>query len=391
MILEEPVTVKWVKSTRSYYESLGYIFTKWYDSFTVLSTELTTGSTVKITAICDSCGNTKVIQRHHHNLNGDRYYCELCRGVDRKHTIDYITEEIKKRGYVYVSGYKNAKSLLQLECVKHGTFYTSWDSIKSGKGCTLCGRERTRAASLTTIDVIEKTFATRGYILLSTEYNGTGEKLSYICPKHPFEIQKVTLPNFNKDRGCRFCGREKIISAISGNKSLWWVDGSTSIKGWIRQKLTYTWVCDSIKAQNNKCFISGKTKQLEVHHGIRQFNDIFYEVFSENQIPIKISYSEYSQEELTQIQTLILEAHYKYGHGLVLYKPLHKLFHKIYGKKNTTLEQLLEFKDSYLKGDFDDPPKNRKRNESTNHLRHTTTPDLDQPRESDEGGYREAA
>lgn len=44
-----------------------------------------------------------------------------------------------------------------------------------------------------------------------------------------------------------------------------------------------------------------------------------------------------------------LKLHYKYGLGVCLTEELHKEFHNIYGKRNNTLEQYMEFKKNKIK------------------------------------------
>lgn len=60
-----------------------------------------------------------------------------------------------------------------------------------------------------TYEQVKRTFEERGYELLSTEYLGCYEKLSYICPKHRDEgVQHIDWTHLNRGQGCKYCGKE---------------------------------------------------------------------------------------------------------------------------------------------------------------------------------------
>ena len=60
-----------------------------------------------------------------------------------------------------------------------------------------------------TYEQVKQAFEERGYQLLSTEYLGCYEKLSYICPKHRDEgIQYIDWTHLNRGQGCKYCGKE---------------------------------------------------------------------------------------------------------------------------------------------------------------------------------------
>lgn len=48
--------VKWMRPTKEWYLSKGYIFTKIGDSFTVKAEDLSRGSKQEIVVVCDYCG-----------------------------------------------------------------------------------------------------------------------------------------------------------------------------------------------------------------------------------------------------------------------------------------------------------------------------------------------
>ncbi len=59
------------------------------------------------------------------------------------------------------------------------------------------------------IDDIKKLFEERNYKLLSNEYINNVQKLKYICPKHNDVVQSISLNNFLRGAGCKYCGRER--------------------------------------------------------------------------------------------------------------------------------------------------------------------------------------
>ena len=59
-------------------------------------------------------------------------------------------------------------------------------------------------------EIVEKEFRERGYILISKEYKNSSEKLEYICPDHPKEINTINYNNFKNGSGCFHCfGKKK--------------------------------------------------------------------------------------------------------------------------------------------------------------------------------------
>lgn len=60
-----------------------------------------------------------------------------------------------------------------------------------------------------TYEIVLKTFNTRGYELISTEYINGKSKLKYICPRHQDKgIQEIRFDNFQQGQGCYYCGIE---------------------------------------------------------------------------------------------------------------------------------------------------------------------------------------
>jgi hypothetical protein len=60
-----------------------------------------------------------------------------------------------------------------------------------------------------TYEQVKQIFEDRGYELLSTEYLGCYDKLSYICPKHRDEgMQHIDWTHLSRGQGCKYCGKE---------------------------------------------------------------------------------------------------------------------------------------------------------------------------------------
>ena len=85
MLLKKTVIVKWNPANRKYYESKGYIFTKWKDEFEVRVEDLSKGSHSEVEILCDYCKINVILReyREYLKLNKNSIInkdcCEECR------------------------------------------------------------------------------------------------------------------------------------------------------------------------------------------------------------------------------------------------------------------------------------------------------------------------
>ena len=100
--------------------------------------------------------------------------------------------------------------------------------------------------------------------------------------------------------------------------------------------------------KDTKCFISGRTDNLEAHHSKASFAFIVANSLNELDLPYHKYIDEYNTEELSQIKAEVLKEHREKAVNITLNREVHKELHKIYGKAPTH-EQLLEFKENYIK------------------------------------------
>ena len=68
---------------------------------------------------------------------------------------------------------------------------------------------------------------------------------------------------------------------------------------------------------------------------------------------LRDNFALYDENELKIITDLIINKHYEYGLGIPILSPLHKIYHKIYGKGDNTPKQFEEFKQRYYNFEFD--------------------------------------
>lgn len=81
MLLTETATVRWEYKTKKWYESKGYVFTKWKEEFEINVEDLPIGSHVPVDIQCDECGEIKSIpwKSYKRSLKEDEtYYCQKC-------------------------------------------------------------------------------------------------------------------------------------------------------------------------------------------------------------------------------------------------------------------------------------------------------------------------
>lgn len=199
-----------------------------------------------------------------------------------------------------------------------------------------------------TDDEIYKIYESKNCTLLTDirDYRDYNSLLTYKCNTHN-TIFSTSLRYFKRNKfNCPLCYKE----SITNSNCRLYKDGTTKVKKLFR-KAVNSWRLDSLKAANYRCDISNTAaRTLEVHHLVKSFDAIFYEVFAELGIPIKINIEDYTIIELFTIEKAIKEKHYHYGLGVVLTKELHQKLHAIYSTKfNIGEQEYIEFKTSILK------------------------------------------
>ena len=105
--------------------------------------------------------------------------------------------------------------------------------------------------------------------------------------------------------------------------------GERAILTALREALT-EWKVASYKECKQKCVITGRTIDLDVHHVTKKFEDIAMEAFDNLNIRYRQNREDYSSFEIELLQEEVLRLHFKYGLGVVLYRPIHKFYHLRY-------------------------------------------------------------
>lgn len=123
------------------------------------------------------------------------------------------------------------------------------------------------------------------------------------------------------------------------------MEGLRSFNDSLRNSLV-KWKSEILSKHNQKCFVSGRTENLIIHH-IRPFNEIRDEVLKELGFDAYFrrkewTFDDFTDEEINLIKFKIKEKH-TLDLGVPLTEELHKEFHNSYGMK-TDFEDLLDFK-----------------------------------------------
>lgn len=116
-----------------------------------------------------------------------------------------------------------------------------------------------------------------------------------------------------------------------------------SLSKWLRKE-----VCKSSwYKKNNKCCITGSTKNLELHHDGMSFSQIVNDSFKSLGIKYSGEYTEnYSTTDLILLKNEVIRRHNLYARAVTLASDVHLELHRIYGS-DVSHEQLEEFKAGY--------------------------------------------
>lgn len=140
------------------------------------------------------------------------------------------------------------------------------------------------------------------------------------------------------------------INPLAGELNGNWQGGITNLYQELRSD-TKDWQQASMEFCNYKCIITD-TYLDNIHHLI-PFRDIVNEVFVITELDTRKNVSEYSDNEVETLRNALKELHNKYGYGVSLCKPIHKLFHDNYGYTNNIPSQFIEFIEKLESGNFD--------------------------------------
>ena len=168
-----------------------------------------------------------------------------------------------------------------------------------------------------------------------------GKKLS------PEQIEQIRLRNLGRWSGKK---NPRYINPLNGDKNPNWKGGTTGLYYELRSD-TKQWKEDSMKFCDYKCVITGSDFN-NIHHQY-PFKDIVEETFDILKLDIKSSVSEYSTDEMNKIKDTVKNLHQFYGYGATLNGQIHRLFHNIYGYKNVSLNDFLDFIKRIEQGEFD--------------------------------------
>ena len=178
------------------------------------SKSLYLGSREKIEIICPLHGSFFQLATNHLSGKG----CKECSKIQviknqSSNTEDFINKARNVHGDIYdysLVDYENNHTQVEIICKEHGKFLQSPKDHLSGKGCSSCGKEKTKSRLMLSKDeFIKRANEVHGnkYDYSLVNYKDTRTKVEIICKEHGSFFQS---PNKHmQGNGCPACGRER--------------------------------------------------------------------------------------------------------------------------------------------------------------------------------------
>jgi len=258
---------------------------------------------------CD-CGNISKISLSSF-LYGCR--CKECGNKKKGNNVKYSYEQVEKiftdQGCELLSKeYKNARDKLDYKCSCGNVSKIRLTHFLRGSRCELCGLEKIKKKLRFSYKDVENIFEDNGCKLLSKDYKNGHSPLDYKCSCG--DISKIQLSHFLGGQRCKKCGIEK----MTGPNNPCYNHNLSDEDRINRRKIPENDIWrKKIYAKNDytcqKCFQRGR--KLNAHHILN---------YSSNK-----------------------ELRFEDSNGITFCEKHHKEFHKEYGNKNNTQEQLDEF------------------------------------------------
>jgi len=304
--------------------------------------------------ICIDCGhkNSANTQRgsKRYNINYNYDSAKLS-GITNRLGIDYIYNLFSEKNIEPLfnpSEYSSNKSKLKFKCKTHDFIgkTTILNLTKCKFPCRIC---KAKSNNVKMSEKIYNYFEKRNLIPLFEKKDpnfNAHEKLPFVCDCDKNTIQFTTFNNLKMlKNSCKLCAER------CGKNSPTWKGGITPLIKNMRGKLD-TWKKEKLVESGFRCEITGINCQLVVHH-IDNFHILFENMLKQLNIKINPKICDYTENELMLMKNKLYELHKSCKYA-VINKELHKLFHKLYGKKNNNVEQYLEFIKRYKNFEFDE-------------------------------------
>lgn len=220
-------------------------------------------------------------------------------------TIEKVSDVCLEFGWVLISNiYINSSSPLEIMCEFGHVSKKNIRHIKEGRGCKACRGVSDRQD----FEYIKNKAEELGLTILSTEYIDAHTKMNMVCNKG-HQIEK-TWHSIRHGQKCRECSYTDMSGEGNPNYNQ---DISEELRVKMRTIPEYSaWRRAVLKRDNYTCICCGKYNKKSVTHHVFNYRD--------------------NPDLRTDI-----------SNGVTMCEKDHLEFHKIYGRKNNTQEQLDEF------------------------------------------------
>lgn len=259
---------------------------------------------------CRVCNNEWMVKWD--NLKQGRA-CPNCasknKGVASRVSLEHarnIYSELNKDVELNNQHIINGESWFQCKCNACGrSWNSSWNNLKTGRGCIICNN------SQLSIEVVkERLYAiNKNIMILDNYYTNNYTHMNCVCMLDGY-TWKVTWASLQQKVGCPECAR---LNKSGENNHLW--NSSLTDEDRQRRRLYKNgsdWRNSVLKRENYTCEICGiKGATLNAHH-----KDAYH----------------WCKDRRGDI-----------SNGACLCEDCHFLFHKLYGNKNNTEQQWIQF------------------------------------------------
>ena len=183
----------WMANVKKYYESLGYIYTKYGDKFLVNVKDLNVCSGKKVIVICDKCGCEYQTSYNSYNKimnTKGRTLCTKCVNnishekmniKNRQKTLERINKICEDNNYILLTDTNEIKFLkgayIKIKCPIHGEVEACLLNFLNKKRCPKCGIQKRDECLRNNVDNVERIInSVNGNILLNkNEYKNAHE------------------------------------------------------------------------------------------------------------------------------------------------------------------------------------------------------------------------